>query len=219
MQKQEILEIWDWQTAQPTGKTVERNQAHVQSIPHECVHLWLFRVVDGVIELIFQERAATKDNYPNCLDISVAGHVPFGLEEGKVAKEAEEELGIEIDESALIHLGIFRYEEQEEKYFQREFQQVYLLQEDRPLDCYVFQDGEVSGVAFVKLDDLQKLLAAEHNMTIEIYHGNSIITRNVSRRDFHPLLFSENMRIYMKTLFKALHEYIETGEVKSKLVP
>ena len=219
MGKQEILEIWDWDTAKPTGKSIERSIAHEQSIPHECVHLWLYRVKNGEIELIFQERASTKDNYPNCLDISVAGHVPFGLQDGKVAKEAEEELGIQIDESQLINIGMFRYEEQEEKYYQREFQLVYLLEENRPLDSYVFQDGEVSGVAFVSLKDLKKIIDSEHKTTIEIYHGHEIITRDISRKDFHPLLFTDNMKKYMNVLFTAIDEYISTGEVKTKLVP
>ena len=42
-----------------------------------------------------------KDTFPGRWDISVAGHIGAGRRRGTAVREAEEELGIEVDEAAL----------------------------------------------------------------------------------------------------------------------
>ena len=150
---EEFLEEWDWESGRPTGRKVERRFSHRSGIPHEGVHLWIVSRIGGVPHILLQRRAASKALFPGYFDITVGGHVPFGLGSGKIQKEAEEELGIIPDDASLVDLGYFRYEERTPEFdlFHREFQHVYLLRDDRPLSAYRFCDGEVDAVAARKL--------------------------------------------------------------------
>lgn len=212
-QGNEVIEIWDWADAEPTGRSVLRGYAHRNGIAHEGVHLWIIRPADSGCDVLFQERAPDKEQFPDCLDITVGGHVPFGTVENKVQKESMEEIGISPADGEMIDLGYFRYEEKTETLFHREFQKVYLYASRRELSGYSFIDGEVSGIYAVPLTKLETLMLEDISFHIEGFNGVDIVHRVVSRKDFHPLLFSRSMDLYMKVLLKAVHELIETGSV------
>ncbi len=200
--EQEILEVWDWETLSPTGKKVGRNTAHMQGIPHEGVHLWIASLYQGEPCLLLQKRASHKDSYPGFLDITVGGHVPFGLEGSKLAKEAWEEIGIIPDESALVDLGYCRYEAHEAGgRFHREIQHVYFLYDNRSLDSYTFNDGEVTGLYRVRVKDFKRLFYEEHEFDAEVFDGKRIFTERISKKDFHPLFFDDTMKNYMRVIF------------------
>ncbi len=213
----ELLEKWDWETARPTGTSVPRGYAHKNGIAHEGVHLWVLRFSGGEPEVLFQKRARIKEMYPNCLDITVGGHVTFGVMEGKIQKEAREEIGIEPDERELVDLGFFRYEEIDEKVFHREFQHVYLYVDERSLEKYKFNDGEVEGIYAVRLSDLAHLMREDFSFEIEGFNGETLIREKVSRKDFHPLLFAPSMVKYMVVLLQAIDELFSVGSVKSMM--
>ena len=215
--KEEELEEWDWDRAIPTGRAVKRSIAHKKGVPHEGVHLWIVRTPVSGVELLFQHRSRDKDMYPDCLDITVGGHVPFGVLEKKVQKEANEEIGITPSESELIDLGYFRYEEKSGYLFHREFQQVFLLVDNRPLDQYSFTDGEVDGIFSVKLSDLAKLLKNDFNFQIEGYENSKSIYKYVSRKDFHPLLFADSMKEYLNIIIKAVEDISQNRKPTVKM--
>jgi isopentenyldiphosphate isomerase len=212
----EYIEEWDWKIGIPTGKSVERKTAHREGISHEGVHLWVIRL-NKEPELLFQHRASHKDLYPDCLDITVGGHVPFGKHNDKIQKESREEIGIYPSEKELIDLGYFRYEEITENLFHREFQHVYLLIDNRPLDKYQFIDGEVDGIYAVRLSDLELLLKEDFVFNIEGYSGNTVLKKNVSRKDFHPLLFGGSMKVYMNIIVQAVKEIADKKSVTVKM--
>ncbi len=205
MSNNEKIEEWDWGLAKPTGLPVDRREAHAKGIAHEGVHLWIVRDSDNGPELLFQRRAHHKDSYPGYFDITVGGHVPYGLTEGKVQKEAREELGIDPPEESLISLGCYRYEEHEEQgRFHREFQQVYLLPDARPLDEYSFADGEVDALCAVPVDDLKRMMLGSHSFSAVYFNGKIIGNYVLTEKDFHPLLFAESMKAYMEVLLDAV---------------
>lgn len=217
---EEMLEIWDWQTGRPTGEAVPRNQAHLEGIPHEGVHLWVVRFCDNEPQVLFQKRALFKDSYPGYLDITVGGHVPFGLRNGKILKETEEEIGIRPAMDSLVDLGCFRYEEHEEKgRYHREFQHVYLLRDDRDLDRYNFNDGEVSAICAVPLDKLTRLMRENIFFKVFLYNGTATGEETLGRNNFHPLLFADSMNEYMKVVLQAAGELIDTGRVTALMPP
>lgn len=210
---QEILEEWDWETGFPTGRPVPRDDAHRDGIAHEAVHLWIVRHVKINPAILFQHRAAHKNNYPDCLDITVGGHVPYGFTGNKVLKEVTEEIGITPDASSLIDLGWYRYYEHTGSLIQREFQHVYILSDDRPLEEYRFNDGEVSGLYQVRVDDFKRLFTAGGSLEAAGFDGKSSIIKNVTQTDFHPQLFDHSMTSYMDVLFQAIDELKFTGKV------
>jgi isopentenyldiphosphate isomerase len=210
---EEMIEEWDWDRACPTGRAVPRSLAHKMGIAHEGVHLWVIRGGVNGSEVLFQQRARSKEMYPDCLDITVGGHVVFGMDERKIQKESYEEIGIDPDDSDLVDLGLFRYEEITDALFHREFQRVYLLRDERDLAGYSFTDGEVEGIYAVPAGALRKLFDRDFVFAVEGYDGIRKLSRNVTRSDFHPLLFAPSMKAYMEVLFRAIAELMEGGGV------
>lgn len=213
----ELLEEWDWETARPTGRSVARGEAHRRGIAHEGVHLWVVRTGGDVPEVLFQRRAHIKEMYPDCLDITVGGHVPFGVRENKIQKEAMEEIGIAPADSELIELGYFRYEEIDGALFHREFQRVYLYADERPLDGYRFTDGEVDGIYAVKLSDLERMMREEHRFMVDGFDGRRMVSLRAGRKDFHPLLFAQPMEEYMHVVLFAVKQLHQTGSVSARM--
>ena len=175
LNNKELLEAWDWESGRPTGISITRGDSYRTGTPHEGVHLWIVRDPEGAIELLFQHRAKNKALYPDCLDITVGGHVTFGQKEGKIRKEAMEEIGIMLDESELTDLGYCRFEEKTDDYHHREFQHVYLLADQRPLDSYRFNDGEVIGLYAVPLNFLETILTDDSSFEVEGFDGKNVI--------------------------------------------
>jgi isopentenyldiphosphate isomerase len=210
---EEMLEIWDWITGKPTGKSVERTKAHREGIPHEGVHLWIIRKSEDGWQLLFQRRASTKETFGGYLDITVGGHVPFGTKKKKIQKEAQEEIGINPTDADLIDLGIYRYEEKWEWMNHREFQHVYLMEKNDPLESYTFNDGEVEGIAAVPLRDITTLFKGKVSVRVEYFDGTDTGTQSISKSDLHPLFFTEPMKEYLDTLFSAIGSYILNGSV------
>ena len=213
----ELLEVWDWENGLPTGESVERSAAHRDGTPHEAVHLWIMRNADGVPGLLFQLRAPHKEHYPNCLDITVGGHVPYGIGGNKVIKEAREEIGFEPDTKSLVDLGWYRYEEKNGALFQREFQHIYMVIDNRGLDSYRFSDGEVTGIFEVRIGDLRALLAGGGPFEASCFTGTGTARKTVRRADFHPQLFHQSMETYMQVVLRAAEELASTGRVTARM--
>src|SRR5579883_1895848 len=75
------------------------NTVHEFLLPHRAVHLLLF----ADTKLLIQRRALGKRVFPGYWDLSVAGHVRGEESYVEAARrEAQEELGIEIEEIELI---------------------------------------------------------------------------------------------------------------------
>lgn len=213
----ELLEEWDWETGKPAGRAVARGESYRMGIPHEGVHLWIARGVTGAPELLFQQRSQHKTLYPDCLDITVGGHVPFGLKGNKIQKESMEELGISPADSDMTDLGYIRYEEVTPEYTHREFQHVYVMRDDRPIDSYRFNDGEVTGVCPVPVGFIRSLFVNDAAMTVPFYDGSGLRHRTLRMDDFHPLLFALTMRVYMDVVLSAAEELISSGRVTSRM--
>jgi len=214
----ELLEAWDWESGTPTGKSITRGESYRTGTPHEGVHLWIVRKTADDVELLFQHRAKNKALYPDCLDITVGGHVTFGQTEGKISKEAMEEIGITLAEDELVDLGYCRFEEKTDDYHHREFQHVYLLQDGRPLDSYRFTDGEVTGLYAVPVKYLEQVLLMDSSIEVEGFDGNGTIRKKISRKDFHPMIFDGRMKLYMEIVIHGARELVNTGKV-SVLMP
>ena len=84
-----------------TGDIKERTQVHTDGDFHGSSLVWLVRYTDKnkkKFDILLQKRAATKDAYAGCYDISSAGHIPAGQDYLESAvRELEEELGYKAD--------------------------------------------------------------------------------------------------------------------------
>ena len=101
----EYLDVID-KNGNLTGEVVDRKVAHHEGIRHRAAHLWLVRNKDGKIQVLLQKRSINKEAFPNCYDISSAGHVPAGEDfETSAIRELNEELGIHANKKDLMFCG------------------------------------------------------------------------------------------------------------------
>ena len=70
----EMLDIID-EKGNPTGEIIDRSIAHLNGIRHRTAHVWILRKKNNRIQVLLQKRSVHKDSYPDCYDISSAGHI------------------------------------------------------------------------------------------------------------------------------------------------
>ena len=103
----EIFDIID-KEGNPTGRTVTREKAHAEGIPHRTAHIWIIRQKDNRIQVLLQKRSQNKDSFPGKFDTSSAGHIQAGDEPLESAlRELHEELGIQATPVQLQFAGTF----------------------------------------------------------------------------------------------------------------
>lgn len=154
----EYFDIYN-ENGTPTGEKVERTRAHEKGLLHAAVHIYIYRIKNGRYEILLQKRANNKDSFPSCWDTSCAGHVSSGDNfETTALKELSEELGIQIDYSALTHafdqlvekINVFY----SKTFIDREYNKVYLLHYDVPETSLTFQKEEISALKWMDCDSL-----------------------------------------------------------------
>jgi isopentenyldiphosphate isomerase len=144
----ERFDVLDEQ-GRPTGRTRARSEVHRDGDWHRAFHLWV--VKEGRYVLL-QRRAKTKDLEPGKVDVSVGGHYRAGETLVDVLREAEEELGLGLRAGQLHFLFEERSERRYPHAIDREFQEIYVVRDDRPLEQYALPCDEVFVLYEVPLD-------------------------------------------------------------------
>ena len=154
----ELLDIVD-EEGLPTGKTVDRETAHRDGIRHRTSHVWLVRLGPfGEMQVLVQKRAADKDAFPGCWDISSAGHIPAGDDwVASALRELKEELGLEARPEDLVYLGkrsvkhdgVFHGK----PFHNRQISAVFVLRCDKRAAEFKIQESEIESVEWTDLDD------------------------------------------------------------------
>ncbi len=154
----ERLDIVD-ENGVPTGETVDREVAHRDGIRHRTSHVWIVRLgPDDRMQVLVQKRAAGKDAFPGCWDISSAGHIPAGDDwVASALRELREELGVEAKPEDLKWLGNRRVEHDGifhgKPFRNRQVSAVFALHLDRPAGEFAIQESEIESVEWTDLDD------------------------------------------------------------------
>src|SRR5690625_939747 len=136
----ELLDVLN-QDGEPTGEVLPRGVVHARGEWHHSFHLWIING-DGLV--LFRRRADSKQVEPGRIDVSAAGHFGAGEDLEAVLREVDEELGFLPDEADLHHLVSRATERFYSDVTDREFQDVYLLCRDAPLQSYQLDCEETS---------------------------------------------------------------------------
>jgi isopentenyldiphosphate isomerase len=148
----------------PTGRTKLRAHVHRDGDWHASVHIWLLHSRTG--EILLQLRAAHKDSFPSCWDVSCAGHLSAG-ESVMAACEAElgEELGLHAP--AGVPFTSFcrplcslprEVISQGGRFIDREHTHCFLVEGDWDADKLQLQAEEVAGVKWMPVKELLEQL-------------------------------------------------------------
>ena len=146
----EYLDIVD-DRGNPTGQIVERKEAHIKGILHRTSHVWLVRYKEN-LEILVQKRSKNKDSFPDCFDISTAGHIPAGCDYIESAiREAKEELNIDLDANHFIYCGQRRKEWKgyfhHQPFWDKQISNVYAYFYDQ--EVFDFQKEEIQDVLWM----------------------------------------------------------------------
>ena len=180
----ELLDILD-KSGRPTGKTVAKSEAHRLGLWHRCFHCWICGSDPEGFYLLLQRRAATKDTWPDYLDITAAGHLSAGEETLDGLREVEEELGLRVNPDRLVPLGTRKIEQQIPGGCDREFHEVFLLADGTPPERLRLQKEEVAAVYRLALDDVEALYETGTAPAHEYTQGK-ISTTRIRLEEFVP---------------------------------
>ena len=182
----EILDIVD-EEGTPTGRTASRQEVHAAGLLHRTSHLWLLRRRGDGIEILLQHRSPQKEAYPDCYDISSAGHIPAGdgFEESAV-RELHEELGIGSESGELIFCGrrrfIYREMHGDRPYTDNQISNVYILWRDVEPSEMKLQSGEVDGVRWIEFGELLRAVADNSIRHCIAQEELDILSRAIGRK-------------------------------------
>ncbi len=159
----EYLDIID-ENGNVTGEVVDRKVAHYGAIRHRASHLWLVRKKNGKIQVLLQKRSSNKEAFPNCYDISSAGHVPAGEDfETSAIRELNEELGIYANKKDLIFCGdrnvVWDGEFNGKAFRDRQHSKVFMLWLDLEEDKFIVDQKEVESVHWIDLEQCIECVA------------------------------------------------------------
>lgn len=156
----ELLDVVD-EKGNPTGKTVERIEAHSKGICHRTSHVWLARNKSDKLQVLIQKRSDDKDSHPGCYDISSAGHIPAGIDYlDSAIRELKEELGVDAAKEEFIYCGTRRIHSTnvfyDRKFVDNQVSNVYLVWKDIDEEDFIVQKEEISSVKWIELDELTR---------------------------------------------------------------
>lgn len=150
----ELIDVLN-EKGEKTGEVVAKPEVHRLGLWHASAHIW---ILNSKGELLIQRRALEKETSPGCWDISVAGHLSAGDSAlvGAV-REFQEEIGISIESTELKFLGVQTTQEihQNGVYINNEFEHVFLVKKDIPIESMVISKEEVMEVKYIPWRELK----------------------------------------------------------------
>ena len=112
-------------------------------------------------ELLLQKRSHDKDSFPDCYDISSAGHVPAGSSVlDSAIRELSEELGIKASPDDLVPIGTHEGNSHSifygKPFHNHEFSTLYLYTKPVQIKDLVLQKSEIQSVKWFDLNQLME---------------------------------------------------------------
>jgi len=148
----ELIDIVD-ANGMPTGKTIEKREAHTRGTLHRGSHIWAY---DDIGSVFLQRRARMKGQNPGAWDI-IAGHTKAGEDPVDTAiRELYEEIGIAASKDALVSQPPRRYVYRSGVNHCDVIIFPYLLRLTIPVESCTLQREEVDAVQYVDMNELER---------------------------------------------------------------
>jgi isopentenyldiphosphate isomerase len=150
----ELLDVFD-EVGRPTGRSLQRSAVHRDGHWHQVFHCLVVAERSTGPVVVLQRRSRRVRAFPGLLDVSVAGHLVSGERPADGAREAREELGLDVDPERLVPLGVrITMFSSGEGRLDRELTHVFLVRDDTPLAEYEPDPVDVDDVVEVAPSDL-----------------------------------------------------------------
>ncbi|MCM2979997.1 NUDIX hydrolase [Niallia circulans] len=185
----EMIKIYDEQK-NPLGIT-SRDIVHQKGYWHDTFHCWFLKNENNIDYIYFQLRSKVKNDFPNLLDITAAGHILADETVGEGIREIKEELGMDVSMEDLELIGVIKDCIITENFIDKEFGNVYMYRvNEEPV--YKLQKEEVSGIVRTKFKNFYDFVFEKrteitvNGFIINTYDEKLEITKNVTKEDFVP---------------------------------
>ncbi|KLV28491.1 hydrolase [Niallia circulans] len=185
----EMIKIYDEQK-NPLGIT-SRDIVHQKGYWHDTFHCWFLKNENNIDYIYFQLRSKVKNDFPNLLDITAAGHILANETVGEGIREIKEELGMDVSMEDLELIGVIKDCIITENFIDKEFGNVYMYRvNEEPV--YKLQKEEVSGIVRTKFKNFYDFVFEKrteitvNGFIINTYDEKLEITKSVTKEDFVP---------------------------------
>lgn len=121
-------------TGTPLGRGARRD-VHRDGLWHAVFHCLIVRPGEPA-QVVLQRRDRSKPTFPGLLDLSATGHLRDGEGPRDGVREIQEELGIEVEPTDLVPVGVRLLADDTAEGRNRERVHLFFLSDDRPLDRY-----------------------------------------------------------------------------------
>lgn len=144
-----------------TGEVKLKSEAHSKGLFHATAHIWFYTLKGNVL---LQQRAFSKKNFPGLWDVSVAGHVSAGESIiDSAIREVKEELGLNISKNDLKKIGTHKcIQNHSENFIDCEFHHIYISKLNCPIESLTLQKSEVNDVKLISIKDFEQILSNEY---------------------------------------------------------
>lgn len=214
----EYLDVID-ENGNLTGQKVERSTAHQKGLRHRVSHIWLFRHKEGNLQVLLQQRSSNTEVFPDCFDISSAGHVAAGEDYQTAAlRELKEELGIvaSIQDLHFVTNRNITWDGQSngKPYHDRHLAKVFLMFKDIDEEKIRFDTYEVQSVKWMNWKDCMdgvKKNTFKHDMEMEEL---ILLNQKVAEYQIWDTLYQEAIRVLNP---RKISKWMEAGGVASAI--
>lgn len=152
----ELWQLYDEQGRPLAGKGGSKDDVYGKGLLHGSAHIWLWRVHEGKLEVLLQKRAPNKRTWPDCYDISAAGHIDLGEDPLQAAlRETEEEIGLALAPEDLKLISVHReYLIAPNGAIENELEWIYLVEIAQDQN-FTLQPNEVTSLQWMSLEDFK----------------------------------------------------------------
>ncbi len=148
---QELLFIVD-ENNRPAKPNL-RSIAHKNGLWHRTTGIW---AINREKQILCHKRSIKKDMKPGFWAAFFGGHLAPNEEyKHNAVQESSEELGIEINENALIPYKILK----SDKPTHREFQHVFALILSKEIEEFSFEEEEIEQLKWIDVNEVRRILA------------------------------------------------------------
>jgi isopentenyl-diphosphate Delta-isomerase len=177
MSQEELIQVVDPQTGEPTGRIVPRSQIYSDKLWCRATNIY---VLNEEGQILCQRRALDKGNFPGLWATHFGGHVTVG-ESYRInaVKELEEEIGLKMPAFQLVpfRTSSLLNEEQNVRMWRRDFITIY----NGKIEDLIPQPGEVEELQWFSIDEIMQKL----NSTEEEFWQDNFVGVHDIREDYH----------------------------------
>ena len=155
----ELLEILN-ENGVGTGIPKTRQEIHQNGLWHRAI---IVAIINNENKILIQKRSKNKEKFPGLWDLSVAGHVPFGLDSvACAASEVMEEIGYMLPKA--VEVKDFRFMTSfrnmiivSDNFFENQFYDFFIYNIDLKLSDFVVQEDEVEEIRYATAYEIKQM--------------------------------------------------------------